>query len=213
MKSIYFRNTSKVIGTNKGFYSSKEIRNEPIFNAVRINKIKRSETCVILRTLLNTVEPLFESDKVIVLYMWKNFLLKNQTMIQSKWHFDYPYFPVDYPLYRDNFPRYKQLLNIVSDNKDGTSNTEFCINNITVNNLSNESTWNEIDSKLKVLSPKIFKCSDGEIIEYDSKTLHRASASLNIGLRLLMKIVFYEKEVYDGVKKIGFYQPSEACLS
>lgn len=221
MKCIHFHNTAKVIETIKGIYRSKEIQNEPIFHAIEINKIETKVKGKILRPFLNRIEPLFESDKAIVLYMWKNFLLKNQTMIKPNWHFDDPYFPNDYPIYHDDFPLYKQFLHIVSDNKDGTlrapylpdvlvplqgtSNTEFCIDDITIDNLPNKVTWVNIDERLKTLSLNTFKCNDGDIVEYDSKTLHRATKSTNSGWRLLMKIVFYDKKVYEKVKKINFY--------
>lgn len=206
MNSIHFHNNPTIIGKIKGFYTSEKIINEPIFHAIELDSIKIDKTGKILRSFLYKVQHLFEHKKVPVLYMWKNYFLKNQTMIQPMWHFDYPYFPNDYPFYRDNFPRSKQLLHIISDNKEDTSNTEFCIGNITVNNLSPEPTWDEIDKMLKLLTLNTFKCKNGEIIEYDNKTLHRASKSVNSGLRLLMKIVFYDEKVYKEVKKIGFYK-------
>ncbi len=203
MTSIIFNNNIKTVNNIKGTYPTSIILKEPLFNWIDYSKIKTENIGLITKSFFDSVKHLHQPNKIIVVHSWRKFLYQNQSPIKINWHFDDPYFPIGYPNYKDNFPCNKQLLFIASDNPAGTSNTIFYNKDITINHLSEKPTWYEIDNKInKLLLPSdLYKCKDGEIIEYDNKTLHSATKSVNTGWRILIKMIFYDREVYDNIMK------------
>jgi len=211
MRSIVFNNNVKRIGKITGVYPTKVITGEPIHHAILLDKVNPNKMGPILRSFIDNLGPIHSSDKEVVLYMWRKYLLEEESPISTNWHVDDPYFPENYPSYHSAYPTNKQILYAVSDHRSGLSNTKFHFNKIRLNGMSVDTKWFEIDTRLKrVLNPRnIYFSRDGEIIEYDNKTLHCPSRATNCGWRLLIKLVFYDTEVYEKVLKIGWLNTTQ----
>jgi len=209
MKSITFKNSVEIIGKLQGKYPTNTIIQERLLNFVNLTDISRKNLGTITSNFLDALElndKNLQSDFTII-HSWKNLLYKHEppARLNSNWHFDYPYFPLHYPYYVDDFPCNEQIIYIVSDNIDNsTSNTQFYKKDITIHNLPTCPTWFDIDHNMnEQLDPsEIYKCRDGEIVKYDNKTLHRATRSVGYGWRMVIKVCSFDKDVYENIKKI-----------
>jgi hypothetical protein len=203
MSTITFKNNITLCNKIRGFFSANELMKEKSCFYPSLEFAKTHGGLIIRDFVNNLPEPFLNEAKSnnrnIIITSRLLYLKVGNYPLAPRWHCDDPFYDFRYPLYGDDYSRDKQVICTVSTHPDGISNPDFFIKDINVN-MKQETdviTWYDINNKVieKINNNNIYKSKDGEIILFDNKTLHCATAAKNEGLRLLIKAHVYPSDI------------------
>ncbi len=102
----------------------------------------------------------------------------------------------------DKVPLHRHLVGTISTEDTGVSLTEFVDEEITIDldesDDAEQGVWEQVHDHIETVKPKLLLAEDGQLFDFSSLTLHRATPATTRGWRLFVRASMWHKPYLSG---------------